>query len=71
MAQKHLDYRLLPSLANVHNSESVQNAHARVRGRQFGQKKSRIMNGSHITMTLRMKHKLKYITTQVHIHGVF
>ena len=30
-ALKSLDYRLLPRLENVQNSENVQNAHARVR----------------------------------------
>ena len=70
MALKSLDYRLLLRLGNVNNSESAQNVHARVRGRQFGQKWSRI-NGSHITMTLRVKHKLKYIRAQVHIQAVF
>ena len=35
MALKSLNYRLLPRLGNVNNSESAQNVHARVRGRQF------------------------------------
>ena len=54
MALKSLDYRLLPRLENVINSESVQNAHARVRGPQFGQKWSQTL-ATQTTMTLRIK----------------
>jgi hypothetical protein len=42
----------------------VENAHARGRGRQFGQKQSHF-NGKHMTMTLMFDRSLKHVRTQI------
>ena len=44
--------------------QMVENAHARGRGRQFGQKQSHF-NGKHMTMTLMFDRLLKHVRTQI------
>jgi hypothetical protein len=42
----------------------VENAHARGRGRHFGQKQSHF-SGKHMTMTLMFDRSLKHVRTQI------